>query len=57
LVVLARWLEVGRIVSRPAQMEPTWVGLLLALSVVQVAASGETHGSLFSQGWRFSYSS
>ncbi len=39
LVALARWLEVGRIASRLAQMQPTWIGFSLALSVVQVAAS------------------
>ena len=39
LVVLARWLEVGEIAERLARMQPSWVGLALALSVVQVIAS------------------
>ena len=39
LIALARWLEVGEIANRLAQMQPLWIGLALALSVVQVAAS------------------
>ena len=39
LIALAKWLEVSEIADRLAQMQPSWIGLALALSVVQVAAS------------------
>jgi uncharacterized membrane protein YbhN (UPF0104 family) len=39
LVVLARWLEVDEIAARLTRMRSSWVGVALALSVVQVAAS------------------
>lgn len=39
LIVLARWLEVGEIAERLIRMQSSWVGVALALSVVQVAAS------------------
>ena len=39
LIALAKWLEVSEIADRLAQMQPSWIGLALALSVAQVAAS------------------
>ena len=39
LIALAKWLEVSEITDRLAQMQPSWIGLTLALSVAQVAAS------------------
>ena len=39
LMVLGRWLDVGQITERLGRMQVFWVGLALALSVVQVAAS------------------
>lgn len=39
LIALAAWLDVGQIAERLRGMRPSWVGLALALSVVQVVVS------------------